>query len=341
MGRTPSEPDGIPYIPYDPDHPTPEHLLVLEFFRKVYPDHAVRHYVLLKESACLEGENREQKLWFCTGRGSNGKSMLQILMQLTFGEYAASFSPTVFTRNRADGGSANPELIVLRAKRYAYTSEPDIGEKIKTALVKQFTGGEPLNIRGLYCDQESITIMARPDMACNDIPAVDSTDGGAQRRWAVIPHVALFVDAGKPVDPTNHIYYKDRDLPEKMKKWNVAFLGILVHYYKIYMTDGLVEPELVVRATDKYKHDNDTFTAFAAEHLVVESGAGPIKFTKVYEVYKDWKRTSGMLEMKKAVLIDRMKSIAAKGSTDTEFKGVRFKEEGEAEPLSETLSVSH
>ena len=45
--------------------------------------------------------------------------------------------------------------------------------------------------------------------------------------------------------------------------------------------------------------------------------------------------------MKKAMLIDRMKSIDAKGSTDAEFKGVRFKEEGEAEPLSETLSVSH
>jgi putative DNA primase/helicase len=251
-------------------------------------------------------------------------------MQLTFGEYAASFSPTVFTRNRADGGSANPELIVLRGKRYAYTSEPDIGEKIKTALVKQFTGGEPLNIRGLYSDQESVTIMARPDMACNEIPPVDSNDGGALRRWAVIPHVALFVDAGKPIDPVNHIHYKDRDLPEKMKKWNVAFLGILVHYYKIYLKEGLVEPDLVIQATDKYKLDNDTFSAFASEHLVIESGAGPIKFSEVWARYTEWKRTSGMLNMTKKVLLERMKMIASR-SSDTEMKGVRFKEEGEEE----------
>lgn len=289
----------------------------------------MQFYVLLKESSCLEGENREQKIWFYEGRGSNGKSVLQILMQMTFGDYAASFSPTVLTRSRADGGNANPELIVLRGKRYMYTGEPDIAEKIKTAVVKPLTGGDPINVRGLYGDQESIKIMGRISLACNDLPLLDSTDPGALRRLAVIPHVAKFVDSDQPIDPEHDIYHKDLELPEKMKHWRVAFLGILVYYYKKYLIEGLIEPEMVKSDTNKYKQDNDTFTAFALETLVVEAGAGPIKMADVVLKYKEWKRTSGMLDMKKAVLVERMKAISARGSTDTDFYGVRFKEDGE------------
>jgi len=338
MGRSADDPDGIPYVPYDPEHPTPEHVQVLNFFEKIYPDSALRKYVLLKESACLEGQNREQQIWIETGRGSNGKSVKQNFMHITFGEYSSILSTAVLTRNRADGGSANPELIALRGKRYVYMGEPDIGEKIKTAVVKQITGDTTLTARALYGNQDSIKIMFRPSLACNDLPATDSTDEGALRRWAVIPHVALFVDSHKPIDPKSHIYYKDRDLENKMKNWRVAFLGILVHYYKIYLTEGLVEPEMVKLATNKYKLENDSFTAFANDNLVVETGAGPIRMSDVVLKYKEWKRTSGMLEMKKAVLLERMKSIAAKGSTDGEFKGVRFKEEGE-EVVSSTLSI--
>jgi P4 family phage/plasmid primase-like protien len=342
MGRSASDPDGIPYIPYDPEHPTPEHLQVFNFFKDIYPDDDLRRYVLLKESACLEGLNREQKMWIESGRGSNGKSKKQELMHMTFGDYSTAFSPTVLTRSRADGGSANPELIVLRGKRYAYTSEPDIGEKIKTAIVKAVSGGEPLTVRALYSDQESIKVTFRISMSANDLPAVDSTDEGALRRWAVIPHIALFVDAHKPIDPKNHIHHKDLDLEEKMKEWRVAFLGILVHYYKIYLDEKeLVEPELVKQATNKYKLDNDSFSAFANDTLVVEAGAGPIRMSDVVLKYKEWKRTSGMLDIKKGVLLERMKNIAAKGSTDVEFKGVRFKEEGEEDrpALSSSLSI--
>jgi putative DNA primase/helicase len=261
-------------------------------------------------------------------------------MHLTFGDYSTAFSPTVLTRSRADGGSANPELIVLRGKRYAYTSEPDIGEKIKTAIVKAVSGGEPLTVRALYSDQESIKVTFRISMSANDLPAVDSTDEGALRRWAIIPHVALFVDANKPIDPKNYIHYKDLDLEDKMKHWRVALLGILVHYYKMYLAEKeLVEPELVKQATNKYKLENDSFTAFANDNLVVEVGAGPIKMSDVILKHKEWKRTSGMLDIKKGVLLERMKSIAAKGSTDVEFKGVRFKEEGEEDRPSSTLSI--
>ena len=35
----------------------------------------------------------------------------------------------------------------------------------------------------------------------------------------------------------------------------------------------------------------------------------------------------GVTEMKKAMIIERMKSISARGSTEVEFKGVRLREE--------------
>jgi hypothetical protein len=90
---------------------------------------------------------------------------------------------------------------------------------------------------------------------------------------------------------------------------------------------------MVVRATNKYKLDNDTFTAFAAEHLVVEAGAGPLRLVKVYEKYKEWKRPTTLVDIKKAVLYERVKSISSE-YTDTQCKGIRFKEEGEGDAVA-------
>jgi hypothetical protein len=139
------------------------------------------------------------------------------------------------------------------------------------------------------------------------------------------------VDADKPEDPEHFVFHKDLDLSEKMKQasWRIAYFGILVYYFETrYLKFGLREPESVKSASQKYKQENDTFTAFATDNLVVESGAGPVKLADILTRYKEWKKAMpGVTEMKKAMIVERMKSIAARGSTEVEFKGVRLREE--------------
>jgi putative DNA primase/helicase len=192
-------------------------------------------------------------------------------------------------------------------------SEPDEGEKINTASMKQLSGEDTVKARALFQDQDQFVIMAKIFMLCNDLPPVSSTDGGTWRRLRVIPHVARFVDADKPTDPVNHVYHKDIMLDGKISRWRPAFASILVWYYENkYLRGGLKEPVQVTAASEKYKEENDSFSAFAQECLLREIGA-EARINDVLAKHKEWMRfNSGKKTMTKSAIIQKMTDIYGK-----------------------------
>jgi P4 family phage/plasmid primase-like protien len=331
MGRGMVGLDAIPYIAYDPAHPAPEHMEVLDFFAKIYPDPVLREYALTLYSACLEGANHEQKFYIMSGSGGNGKSKIIDLMGKTFGEYQDSLSATALTRKRADAGNANPEFIDLKAKRFVSMVEPEEGEKINTSLMKQLSGQDMLKVRGLYRGQEGFIFTARIFMSCNELPAVSSMDNGTWRRLRVIPHVATFVEEGKPTNPAAHIHPRDPLLDNKIAKWRPYFASILVWYYEHrYLNGGLKEPEQVTAASNKYKEENDSFAAFCQECLIKEAGT-EVRAQDVLIRYKEWIRFNpGKKPMQKpAVLLKMAEVYGAPIEGGKVFAGVRIAEEGE------------
>ena len=308
MGRGMLGLDAIPYIPYDATHP--EQIEIMDFFTKIYPDPVLREYALTLFSSCLEGANREQKFYIMTGVGSNGKSKIVELMSKTFGEYQETIGTTALTRKRPDSGAANPDLVVLKCKRFVSMSEPDEGEKINTASMKQLSGEDTVKARALFQDQDQFVIMAKIFMLCNDLPPVSSTDGGTWRRLRVIPHVAKFVDHDKPIDPTNHVYYKDLMLDGKIARWRPYFASLLVHYYETrYLRTGLKEPAQVTAASTKYKEENDAFASFSQECLMREVGA-EVKGQDVLRRYKEWmKYTVGRKVLQASAILQKMTEL--------------------------------
>jgi len=332
MGRGAVGLDSIPYIPYDPAKPTPEHLEILDFFTKIYPDPVLREYALTLYSACLEGANHEQKFYIMSGSGGNGKSKIIDLMGKTFGEYQDSLSATALTRKRADAGNANPEFIDLKNKRFVSMVEPEEGEKINTSLMKQLSGQDMLKVRGLYKSQEGFVFTARIFMSCNELPAVSSMDNGTWRRIMVIPHVSTFVEEGKPTNPAAHIYSRDPLMDVKINRWRPYFASLLVWYYEYhYLRHSLIPPAQVTSASNKYKEENDSFAAFAQECLVKEVGA-EVKANDVLARYKDWcKYNPGKKIMGKPLVITKMAEVYGKpiDPAGRIFAGVRMAEEGE------------
>ena len=332
MGRGMVGLDSIPYIPYDPAHPTAEHLEVLDFFTKIYPDPVLREYALTLYSACLEGANHEQKFYIMSGSGGNGKSKIIDLMGKTFGEYQDSLSATALTRKRADAGNANPEFIDLKAKRFVSMVEPEEGEKINTSLMKQLSGQDMLKVRGLYRGQEGFIFTARIFMSCNELPAVSSMDNGTWRRLRVIPHVATFVEEGKPTNPAAHIHARDPMLDVKIARWRPYFASILVWYYETYyLRGGLKEPAQVTAASTKYKEENDSFASFAQECLVREVGA-EIKLRDVLQRNKEWtKYNPGRKTLQAAAILQKMTELYGQpvDSAGKVFAGVRLAMEDE------------
>ena len=156
--------------------------------------------------------------------------------------------------------------------------EPDAGEKLNTSLMKQLSGEDRVQARGLFSDQEKFNMMGKIFLSCNDLPPVSSMDNGTWRRIRVIPHVSTFKDPGDPaIDPSKHIYEKDLHLKTKLRHWRSSFLALLVHYYEnYYLVHGLKEPDVVIAASNKYKEENDMFSSFFTECFVKEAGAGPV-----------------------------------------------------------------
>jgi P4 family phage/plasmid primase-like protien len=332
MGRSEPDLDPIPYIEWSKIDPM-ERRELEAFFERIYPEPVLRRYVLTLLSSCLEGTNREQRFYVNQGRGSNGKSMIQTLMRYTFGDYQTSLQTTALTRKRPESGAANPDMIVTKCRRYIYMGEPDQGEKLNTSRMKQLSGEDIVEARGLFADQEKFKMMGKIFLACNDLPPVNSMDNGTWRRLRVIPHISTFVDPEKPIDPENYIFHKDLQLEYKLRKWRVAFLSMMVHYFdKEYLVHGLREPESVMEASNKYKEENDTFHSFLSEKFAREPGAGPLGIATIMDAYKQWKKDqSGRAELKRGEIIERLRQVCDKKSTNREFWGIRLLEQGEDE----------
>ena len=320
-------------LPFDPN--TPEQRLLADFFCKIFPDKQLREYVLTLLSACLEGENREQKFYIMTGGGGNGKSVLINLMRFVFGEYQTSLNTAALTRRRPESGAANPDIITLKSRRFIYMQEPDEGEKLNTARIKQFTGGDIVEARGLFADQEKFKIMGRIFFSTNDLPPVSSMDGGTWRRMEVIPFVASFKDKGSPeIDPSRNIYEKDVNLEDKFKQHTMraAFLRLLLHYWETrYLKHGLSRPpECVLEAINRYKADNDSFVAFSKETLIREQGA-TASLSDIVIRYKQWfmNQPPGRKSLKKQELIERMIRMFTTTDGGRTYTGVRVALEGE------------
>jgi len=332
MGRMDPDLDPIPYEPYNPNDP--EQIALMGFFKLIYPDDDLREYVITLLASCLEGRNKEQKFWINTGGGSNGKSMLQTLMEYTFGDYQTSLQTTVLTRKRPESGAANPDMITTKCKRYIYMGEPDPGEKLNTSRMKQLSGEDRIEARGLFADQEKFNMMGKMFLSCNDLPPISSMDNGTWRRIRVIPHISTFKDPGDPlIDPKKHIYEKDMKLKIKLKNWRVAFLGLLVHYYDTkYLKYGLKEPPCVLAASNKYKERNDIFMSFFNEHYIKQAGAGMVTLKQVRLDFRDWKKKLGReVDLKETLLVERMKAECGNNSTDKEFYGIVPIEEDETD----------
>jgi phage/plasmid-associated DNA primase len=187
----------------------------------------------------------------------------------------------------------------------------------------------------LFADQEKFKIMGRIFFSTNDLPPVNSMDGGTWRRMEVLPFTSSFKPKGHPeIDPDNHVYEMDVNLEDKFKQNAVraAFLRLLLHYWESkYLPDGLSSPpECVLEAVNRYKADNDSFVAFAKETLIREQGS-ETTMSDVMVRYKQWvgSQPPGRKILKKGELVERMLKMFKSSDAGKSFRDVRVAMEGE------------
>ena len=269
-GRNLPDTDAIDYTPYNPEDPMQQELM--EFITKIFPSQELREYFIRLMSSCLEGANREQCYYTFIGVGGNGKSKLVDLMRYTFGDYCSSLQATALTRKRPDSGAANPDIIAIKNKRFIYLQEPDDKEPLNTSRMKQFSGEDVVEARGLFEDQQRFRITGKLFMMCNRLPPIHAMDRGTWRRIRVLLFGSKFVDSSDP-DLKNsrpNVFLRDNDTDAKLRVWREAWLGLLVHVYQTqYLVTGLEPiPAVVLDESNKYKESFDQYGKFKNDRMI-------------------------------------------------------------------------
>ncbi|MBX8803469.1 hypothetical protein HBA92_22455, partial [Ochrobactrum sp. MR28] len=113
-------------------------------------------------------------LVFFYGAGRNGKSTFVDLICEILGDYAVTLSIDSFAGESKRGGSeATPDLARLPGARLVAASEPEMGVKLKDALIKTLTGGEKIAVRRLHQDFIELVPQFKIILSGNHKPRID------------------------------------------------------------------------------------------------------------------------------------------------------------------------
>ena len=264
------------------------------FISQIIPNDGVRDYTLRMIASCLSGENREEGFNIWTGSGGNGKSKLVELIGLALGEYGCNLPVALLTQKRKSSGAASPEMARTRGKRFVIMQEPDVNETLNVGEMKEITGNDKIQARGLYKEPFEFTPQFKLFLMCNQLPQVPSDDDGTWRRLRATPFVSRFVKE-KDVDVKLNRYPIDNQLKKKLPYWIVPFTLTLLNEWKEYDTNGIVVPDAVTEKTKDYRNANDLVGQWINDCCIeVENDVSgvnevaPSEFDNLFADFKEW-----------------------------------------------------
>jgi phage/plasmid-associated DNA primase len=125
------------------------------------------------------------------GEGRNGKSLLLIILGKIFHKFMGVLSKDIFT-TRQNASNINTEVLKLTEYRFGYASELKESDELNSKRIKEITGGDPINYRGLH--QADTTIKPTCNIgACSQfMPSFNTQDQATIDRLICFPFNARF-----------------------------------------------------------------------------------------------------------------------------------------------------
>jgi putative DNA primase/helicase len=94
--------------------------------------------------------------------------------------------------------------------------EPSKGVKLNEGIMKELTGGDPIQARGLYSESEIFEPQFSLVVCTNNLFDIESNDDGTWRRIRKCDFLSKFIDEGESYnDETPYIFPKDKSLKDK------------------------------------------------------------------------------------------------------------------------------
>jgi putative DNA primase/helicase len=206
--------------------------------------------------------------------------------------------------------------------------EPSKGVKLNEGIMKELTGGDPLQARALFQECETFETQFKLVVCTNNLFDIESNDDGTWRRIRKCDFLSKFIDEDEQhTDHENpYVFPKDKTLKERLPQLAPVFASMLVK--RAFETNGLVEDcDIVMSASNKYRKGQDHIAAYVSEriekiegHKVAKKGLGDDfklwfsqeqgnqqKLPKLQELYEYMDKKFGKLKDKYWYNIDFVK----------------------------------
>lgn len=263
-----------------------------EFMNQLFPNIELRQYMWEHLSSCLIGTNDNQTFNIYTGSGANGKSKLVDLMSKLLGDYKGVVPLQLITQKRTTIGNTSSEIVQLKGKRYAVMQEPSKGDTINEGIMKEITGGDPIQGRALWSDSITFIPQFKLVVTTNTMFDIKNNDDGTWRRIRVCDFESKFLDKPYeddikfPKDLYPYQYIIDKRLDTKFTNWAPIMMSKLVEI--AFNNKGNVRDcKKVLSASDEYRNSQDYLSQFAKDKIMKMPG-GKIKKAELNEEFKNW-----------------------------------------------------
>lgn len=302
---------------FEPHH-NPKHLLTRElpmvydkdadaprfhtFLSQVVPDETMRGYLQRAVGQTLLGQAGERALFLLHGPSGTGKSQFIRLMELAFGDFAATATPQAFNASNKSNSISN-DLNDLRSARFVSLSELDENDSLNESLVKRMTGGDTAVSRALYQENRSWRVEFTLWMATNHLPRLNSDDNAI---WTRVKPVAF----AQPVARTEMV----RNLADKIFAEEApGILNWMLEGVRLYQEHGLEDPQPVVEAVSDYRHQVDSVAQFVDEasddQLIKVGPQESVGARMLHSFYLEWCKRNSLRPLGERRFGQRLESL--------------------------------
>lgn len=239
-------------ILFDPDAECPAWDAFLERF---IPDEETRAYLARAVGYSLTGRVNHDVIFFCYGKGANGKSTFLSALKLLVGDLMTTVPIAALLAAKSDN-NFDYHKASMEGKRIVLTDEIPEGRKLAEHQIKAVTGGDPINARRPFEQPYTFFPTHKLWLMGNHKPEISGTDEGIWRRVHLIPFLVTIPENERR--PRHEVLMEFQREASGILNW--AIRGLLES-----RDIGLMPPATVLNATKAYREESDQFGTFLAE----------------------------------------------------------------------------
>jgi putative DNA primase/helicase len=254
-----------------------------QFLEEIFPNAPeIIQYIRRVVGYSLTGSMAEKCFFFLYGAdGDNGKSVFLAVLRMLLGEYAKNADISTFLTSKNE--KVRDDLAALYGARVITTAEPEEGSRFAMAVIKPWTGGDPQTCRELYGKIFTYQPKGKIFLAANNKPAIYERTDAAWSRVHLIPFSVTFAKDKQ-----------DKYLIERLRKELPGILNWAIEGLKDYRaTGGLCPPDVIKKAVDAYRRENDSVRVFVEDFCSLRKDAS-VNGPNLYASYKDFCSNSGL-----------------------------------------------